>query len=545
MQKRLYLCLFLSYLICFSLLGQVDPLDSGGALMPEQAAYDVRFYGMDLEILPEEQRIKGTIEVRARVVQPMKHLVLDLHPNLKVYGVSRQNDALPYWVEGGKVWIDLGHTLQPREQLAVKISYGGQPRVAPNPPWEGGFTWEKTPSGEHWIATSCQTNGADLWWPCKDHVSDEPDSMALKITVPEPLVVATNGRFRGKQTIEKGKTTFDWYISTPINIYNVAMNIAPYQVLEDELQSITGETIPVFFYVLPQDEKKGRALLPEIKDHLAFYEKYLGPYPFRQDKYGVVQTPHLGMEHQTIIAYGANFDNTSMTRGKDWGFDALHHHELGHEWWGNLVTNYDWKDMWIHEGFCSYMQAIYMEELKGQKAYHEYMNNMRFLNRLPVAPQESRSAKEIYQAPIYTKGAWVLHSLRYLIGDEAFFKSLRRMCYPHPALEAIKDGKQCRFVTTDDFRLIAEEESGMELKWFFDVYLRQPSLPVLNSRVQGNKLRLSWTVANELPFFMPVDVLIDGQTRKVMVTREGVEVNLSPGQKPEVDPDRWVMMEVK
>lgn len=543
---RLYY-LFLSLLLSLplSLTAQVDPLDSGGPLMPEQAAYDVSFYGMELEIMPDAQRIEGTIEVRVRVVQPMKYLVLDLHPDLKVNGVTMRKQDLEYEIDEGKVWIDLGYTLQPREQVNVEVAYGGKPRVAPNPPWEGGFTWEKTPSGEHWIATSCQTNGADLWWPCKDHVSDEPDSMALSITVPEPLVVATNGRFRGKRMTEKGKATYDWYISTPINIYNVAMNIAPYVALEDELESITGEMIPVVFYVLPEDEQNGKELLPEIKEHLAFYEKYLGPYPFRQDKYGVVQTPHLGMEHQTIIAYGANFDNTSMTRGRDWGFDALHHHELGHEWWGNLVTNYDWKDMWIHEGFCSYMQAIYMEELEGKKGYHEYMNNMRFLNRLPVAPREGKSAKEIYQAPIYTKGAWVLHSLRYLIGDEAFFKSLRRMCYPHPAMEAIKDGKQCRFVTTDDFRLIAEEESGVDLKWFFDVYLRQVKLPILHSRVEGNKLSLRWEVPDGLPFSMPVEVLVDGEKRRVAVTQEGVEVKFQRGQQPEVDPDRWIMMEVK
>jgi len=513
--------------------------------MPEQAAYDVSFYGMELEIMPDQKRIEGTIEVRARVVQPMKYLVLDLHPDLKVEGATMRKQELSYRIDGGKVWIDLGHTLQPREQLSVEVAYGGKPRVAPNPPWEGGFTWEKTPSGEHWIATSCQTNGADLWWPCKDHVSDEPDSMALSITVPEPLVVATNGRFRGKRMTDKGKATYDWYISTPINIYNVAMNIAPYLALEDELESITGEMIPVVFYVLPEDEQNGKELLPEIKEHLAFYEKYLGPYPFRQDKYGVVQTPHLGMEHQTIIAYGADFDNGSMTGGKDWGFDALHHHELGHEWWGNLVTNYDWKDMWIHEGFCSYMQALYMEDLQGKKGYHEYMNNMRFLNRLPVAPEEGKSSKEIYQAPIYTKGAWVLHSLRYLIGDEAFFQALRRMAYPHPAMEAIKDGKQCRFVTTDDFRLIAEEASGMDLKWFFDVYLRQPQLPILRSRVEDNKLSLRWETPGELPFAMPVEVLIDGKTRRIPVSQEGVEIKLQRGQQPEVDPDRWIMMEVK
>lgn len=524
---------------------QVRPLDSGGPIMPEQAAYDVTFYGMNLEVFPKEQRIEGEIEVRARVDQPMKFLVLDLHPDLAVNQVTQRDKPLTFTTKGGKIWIDLGHTRQPKERINVRVAYGGTPRLAPNPPWDGGFTWRKTPSGADWIATTCQTNGADLWWPCKDHVSDEPDSMALSITVPEPLVVASNGHLRGQRKTAPGKITYDWYISTPINIYDVALNIAPYVALEDEMTSVSGETFPVVFYVLPEDEAKGKKLLPEIKAHVAFYEKYLGAYPFRKDKYGVVQTPHLGMEHQTIIAYGANFNNGSMTGGRDWGFDALHHHELGHEWWGNLVTNYDWKDMWIHEGICSYMQALYMEDLKGKKGYHEYINNMRFQNRLAIAPEETRSAKEIYQAPIYSKGAWVIHSLRYLIGDEALFASLRRMCYPLPAMEAITDGAQCRFVTTDDLRLICEEQSGMDLKWFFDVYLRQPALPVLISRVENNKISLRWETPGDLPFKMPVDVLIDGKVQRVQVTREGVTVKLQPGQKPEVDPDRWVMMEVK
>lgn len=513
--------------------------------MPEQAAYDVTFYGMNLEVFPEQQRIEGTVEVRARVVQPLKHLVLNLHPDLIVQQVTHQGKVLPYQLGYGTIWIDLGHTRQPREQVELIVSYGGQPLVAPRPPWEGGFTWDQTPSGAPWIATSCQTNGADLWWPCKDHVSDKPDSMSISITVPEPLVVASNGRFRGKRSSEAGKATYDWYVSSPISTYNVALNIAPYVTLQDELKSITGEHIPIAFYVLPEDQARGKALLPEIKKHLAFYEKYLGPYPFRQDKYGVAQTPHLGMEHQTIIAYGADFDNGSMTGGKDWGFDALHHHELGHEWWGNLVTNYDWKDMWLHEGFCSYMQALYMEELQGKTGYHAYMDNMRFQNRLPVAPRQGHSAKAIYQAPIYTKGAWVLHSLRYLIGDEAFFLSLRRMAYPHPAVEMLQNGKQCRFATTDDFRLIAEEASGMDLSWFFDVYLRQPQLPVLKTQVANNRLNLYWETPDDLPFAMPVDVRIDGTTRRLSVTQEGIELPLRPGQRPEIDPDNWVMMKIK
>ena len=395
----LLLLLFLHGVVGFA---QQPAYDSGGPLQPEQAAYDVSFYDLSVQVFPETQRIGGIPEVRARVGHPMHILVLDLDMPLTVTGVEEVlpgNKTMPLTFKhtAGQVRIQLGATRQHGTDFRVRVRYAGSPRVAPKAPWDGGFDWKKTPSGAPWIATSCQTQGADTWWPVKDHVSDEPDSMALQVRVPDALVAACNGRLRGVQAHGDGTRTFQWYISTPINTYNVALNIAPYRVIEETYQSVAGDRFPVAFYVLPEDYDKGLKLFEEIKDHIRFYEKYLGPYPFRKDKYGVAQTPHLGMEHQTIIAYGANFNNGSMTGGKDWGFDALHHHEFGHEWWGNLVTNSDWRDMWIHEGFCSYMQALYMEDREGSEGYHRYMNNMRrFWNNLAVAPLESMSANAIY-----------------------------------------------------------------------------------------------------------------------------------------------------
>jgi aminopeptidase N len=529
---------------------QVDILDSGGPLMPEQAAYDVRYYELSLQVFPDERRIEGSLEIRATVVHPMDFLVLDLDTMLTVRAIQEWSDegvaaARDFHRDKGKLWIYLGPTRQSGESFQVIVNYGGRPRVAPNPPWNGGFTWEKTASGAHWIATTCQTNGADLWWPCKDHVSDEPDSMRLRVRVPAPLVAACNGTLEQMEEHDDGTRTYHWYIANPINIYNVALNIAPYRTIEGVMDCVTGERYPVVFYVLPEDYEKGQALFPEILEHLRFFEKLLGPYPFRNEKYGVAQTPHLGMEHQTIIAYGANFSNTSMTRGPDWGFDALHHHELAHEWWGNLVTNFDWRDMWLHEGFGSYMQALYVEELHGPERYREFMAGARrFGNTLAAAPRASRSAQEIYRAPIYNKGAWVLHTLRYVIGDEAFFRSLRRMAYPDPALERVTDGSQCRFATTDDFRLICEHESGRDLSWFFEVYLRQPRLPRLYSRVSDTGLSLRWEAPEGLSFPMPLEVEIDGAMKKIEVSPEGVVVPLKRGQKPVVDPLGWVLMEV-
>ncbi len=518
--------------------------------MPEQAAYDVTFYDLDLAVLPDQRSINGALTVRARVVHPMHRLVLNLDTLLRVERVEEILPAagsrgLEYRREGGLLLIHLDTTRQRGEHFSVRVAYGGQPRVAPRPPWDGGFSWETTPSGAPWIATSCQINGADVWWPCKDHVSDEPDSMALHIRVPEPLVVAANGRLLREEPHDDATVTYHWFISQPINIYNVALNIAPYRLIRDERKCVDGSTYPIHFYVLPEDYQKGLNLMPEIKDHLRFFESYLGPYPFRADKYGIAQTPHLGMEHQSIIAYGANFNNASMTRGKDWGFDALHHHELAHEWWGNLITNYDWRDMWIHEGFGSYMQPLYLEDTQGKAAYHEYLKSQRFFSgQLAVAPRTSQLSTEIYRAPIYTKGSWTLHTLRYLVGEEDFFEILRRFAYPTPALEQVTDGSQTRFVTTDDFLHLCESIAGRDLDWFFEVYLRQPQLPVLRSRIEGNTLRLKWETPLDMKFPMPVDVQLGDETRRVDIPPGGVEMSFPAGVKPVVDPEDWVLKEL-
>jgi aminopeptidase N len=534
-----------------ALAQEIDIYDSGGPILPEQAAYDVTFYELSLRVDPPTRSIAGSASTVATVVSPLRHLVLDLDTLLTVARVfnleARDARPLEWERRGGRLWIDLGSQRTAGSEVAVRVDYQGAPRVAPRAPWDGGFVWSETPAGDPWIATAVQGHGPDLWWPAKDHVSDKPDSVAIRIRVPEPLVVATNGRLVRVEQHDDATRTYHWFVSTPISAYNVALNIAPYREVEEEFRSVSGEAFPVVFYVLPEAEERGRAFMPEILRHLAFYEKYLGPYPFRADKYGVAQTPHLGMEHQTIIAYGAAFNPGAMTGGRDWGFDALHHHELSHEWFGNLVTNADWKDMWLHEGFGTYMQALYAEELGGPELYHQYMasNRSGFSNSAPLAPRESRTAGEIYfdsGSDIYTKGAWVLHSLRYLIGDEAFFDALRRMAYPDPALEMMTEGEQTRFATTDDFVRIAEEEYGQDLDWFFEVYVRQPQLPQLVAERTGDRIRVSWDVPSGIAFPMPLDVLLNGRRQRISLPAGGSsEVTLPEPGDIVIDPDSWVL----
>ncbi len=545
----LYLCLLLTACSGPEVSGQVGPYDSGGVLMPEQASYDVTYYDLDLEVSPSDSTIEGNLIVHARVGSPLEWLVLDLVPDLEVHGtkIRRQDDwgTAFYSRLGGKIWIRLPRTFQPEEILIASVAYGGRPRVARNAPWDGGFSWDTTSTGAPWIATTCQGEGADLWWPVKDHVSDEPDSMAIRVTVPDPLVVASNGRLRGTQTLSPGKTTFDWFVSNPINTYAVALNIAPYRLIQGELESVAGDVFPVQFFVLNEDYEQGMAFFPEILDHVRWFESRFGPYPFRSDKYGVVQTPHLGMEHQSIIAYGADF-NPNVFIQRDFGFDQLHHHELAHEWWGNLVTNADWKDAWLHEGIGTYTQAMYAEDLGGEEAYHAYIRANRGMisNRLAVAPEEISSVNEMFERPhdIYAKGAWILHSLRYVIGRDALNESLRRMAYPD-SIAARRAHCQCRFASSNDFIQTVEEVTGRDLDWFFRVYLRQPNLPELSVDRDGNRVRLSWKVPGDLHFPMPIRVLVGDELREVDMLEGTAELEADPKTKITMDPDRWILMQ--
>jgi aminopeptidase N len=521
--------------------------DSGGRLLAEQAAYDVTYYALDLAVDPEARSIEGTAITVARAVAPLRHLVLDLDTTFAISAVTDAAGRELAWERRvGRIWIDLGGERGAGEEVSARVHYAGRPRVAPRAPWDGGFVWTATPSGAPWIATAVQGQGPDLWWPAKDHVSDRPDSVSIRIAVPEPLVVATNGRLRGVENLPGGVRAYDWFVSTPISAYNVALNIAPYVTVSTDFASVAGDTFPVVFYALPEDEARARDLFPQILDHLRWFERLLGPYPFRADKYGVAQTPHLGMEHQTIIAYGAGFDPGAMTGGRDWGFDALHHHELAHEWWGNLVTNPDGNDMWVHEGFGTYMQVLYAEELGGPELYRAYLASLRpgIANRRPVAPREVQTAGEIYftsGGDIYSKGAWALHTLRWLVGDDAFFTALRRMAYPEPALERVVDGSHVRFATTDDFAGIAAAAAGRDLSWFFEVYLRTSALPRLEAERDGRTVHLRWVAPGGLPFPMPVEVEVGGRLRRVEMPDGTARIPVPRRAQVVVDPHGRVL----
>jgi aminopeptidase N len=530
-----------------------EDLTSGRPMPPEQACYDVQHYDITVEVDPKARSIKGSVVVTALVTAPTRAIVLDLDQRFEVDHVSREVpggiEIVPHRHEKGEIRVETG-ALGADTRLRLGVYYEGQPREAPMAPWDGGFVWSKTKDGRPWIATANQMQGADLWWPCKDQPDDEADSVDIRVSVPTPLVCAANGSLKQVITGTNGTTLYWWHVSTPINTYGVALNVAPYQTISRDYTSIAGDTFPVTYWVLPENLEKGKLLFEDILRQMKAFEELFGPYPFRADKYGVAETPHLGMEHQTIIAYGNNYKNDLW--GEDRGYDELHLHEFAHEWWANLVTCRNWKDFWIHESFASYAQALYAERVKGEAAYFTEMGEQKtFANRAAIAPLAPKSTADMYfgdregspGGDIYFKGSWVLHSLRWLVGDEAFFPALRRMAYPDPALERTTDGSACRFATTEEIVAIAEHETGMELAWFFEVYLRQPKLPVLSWKQKGRDLLLEWESPTGAPFPMPVEVQLGNEHVRVLCPAGKGRVEIGKHSFFLVDPRERVLRE--
>ncbi|MCA1608721.1 MAG: M1 family metallopeptidase [Acidobacteria bacterium] len=533
----------------------VRPTSTGGPLRFEQAAFDVASYEVNLNVTPRTKSISGLTTMIARTVIPTNVIVLDLDTPYNIENISDGATPLKYERKNGEIWIWFPATKQTGDTFKTVIRYAGNPRVAPRPPWIGGFMWEKTPSGADWVSVAMQNDGADLLFPVKDHPSDKADIVTMNVSVPDPLVAAGPGKFVGVKKLSNGYSTYSWRMTNPIPNYEILFNAAPYRVIKDSVKSITGETIPIEFFILPESYDKGARLIEETKKYNRFYEKYLGPFPWRSQKLGIVETPHLGMEHATLIAYGNKFQYNEH------GFDWLMLHEYGHEWWANLVTASDWRDFWIHEGFQSFMDTLYLEHLGKKDAYFTSMKTRakNTLNLQPVAPREALPAHQVYllapdfiksNGDIYGKGAVLLHTLRYLIGDDAFFRALRRMAYPTEQMERLTDGRQTRLVNTDDFLHIAERESMMDLDWFFEMYLRQPKLPVLrvgpgpcNTSSVGTTrcfTHLQWETPNNMSFQMPIDVVIDGKTQRVAMKDGRALVDAGQG-KPVVDPNGWVL----
>ena len=506
----------------------------------------VRFDKADLtfQIKPADKAIDAVAVLDFTALTPVEALMVELDTRFAVSSVQVDSQDIPAgtWTNPeGRMTVPLGRTLEAGQTASLRIAYAGQPRVAPRAPWDGGFVWSTTPDGQPWIATAVQGEGCDLFWPCIDNALGEPGRVDLHITVPAGLAAPSNGRFIGTDFHADGTSTWNWSAAHP-NTYAIALNVGPYDQISDDYQSRFGNVVPIsYWYLRGDDPNKVRALFDQFAPMLDFFESTVGPYPFGDEKMGVVETPHLGMEHQTINAYG----NGYQLDGR--GFDWLLHHELSHEWFGNQLTNGNADDMWLHEGLGSYMQPLYDRWLNGEQFMQASLLEQRrdLINRHPVVSGTDRAVAEVYEGEngpgldLYNKGSLISHSLRMLVGDEAFFRAVTRLVYgtatPRPG--AFKP----RYGTTREFLALINEETGQDLGWFFDGYLYQAALPDLRQTRDGDGIALEWVTSNGAAFPMPVEIEVDGR-RTTVPMREGRGRIAAPaGAHVLIDPDNKVL----
>ncbi len=516
---------------------------SGAPRTAEQMAMVFELADLQLRVDPRRRAIEGDAALTFRATSSLNRLAVELDRNLNIRSIEVDGVALASgtWSNpDGRLFIPLPKPLAAGETTTVRIRYRGKPHVAKRAPWDGGFVWAKTPDKQPWIATAVQGEGCDLFWPCIDHPLAEPKQVDLHITVPAPLVAASNGVPMGME--EKGGwRTYHWRARSP-NTYAIALNIAPYGLISAEYKSRFGNTIPLRFYHLKGNEAKARELFAELTPMLDFFESMVGPYPFADEKLGIAETPHLGMEHQTINAYGNKFAKAAE------GYDWLLHHELSHEWFGNQMSNADWDDMWLHEGFGSYMQPLYGQYLYGDGQYLAtlYRSRPGIRNSAPLVSGKTRTEGDVYRSDrggpggdIYTKGAHLLHSLRSLIGDRAFFESVRRLVYgtsdPRPGNFAP------RYSSSREFMQIVNEVTGRDYGWFFDVYLYTAALPELQTTRDATGLTLVWKTANDKPFPMPVDVRVGDRVETLPMTDGRGHIALPEGASFTIDPGAKIL----
>ena len=513
---------------------------SGGKRIAEQESYDVLHYDLSLQIFPESRTIHGQNIITAQVLSDLDQFVFDLDSSLSILGVSqiKPDEAVKLEFEtiAGKHWVSLSETAKQDDIIKINIEYGGEPRMATHAPYQGGFSWNRTEGCDHWIATSCQVDGADLWIPCKDYQWDEADSANLTFTVPTGLKAISNGVLVSTK-INDETTTFEWKVKNPINNYNIALNIAPYTYIKDNYESTTGDKLDIGYWALSENEERAKEFYPQSKNHLRFLESNLGPYPFRNEKLGVVEVPFVAMEHQTIIAMGPKYSL------KYPDYNATLFHEICHEWFGNMVTAIDWKDYWIQESLVGYMEALYEESEYGREAYEQIISSFSrgLLNQVPLSPDSVVSSREIYSGDSYKKGAFLLHSLRYLIGKKNILKVLRLMAYPNEDQERKIDGSQCRFTTTDEFFNIAQEVSSQDLTWFKDVYFRHAQLPELQVVRKPKGLEFRWVTKDNQPFPMPLEIAIDQKIITLEFENNSAEIELNTAEDYQIDPNGWLL----
>jgi aminopeptidase N len=494
----------------------ISYITTGGKLHPLQAIMDIRHYTIKLDVDLAKQSISGSTEVSLNLSKKTDTILLDLIHLYKVTKIKVNNKITSFYQHDDKIFINAATGFAVGNQK-VYIEYNGIPPVAIKPPWDGGFTWKKDSAGYDWVSINIQAEGGKMYFPSKDHPSDEPnEGVDLKITVPSHLVVAGPGLLMNTST-KNNKSTYHWKTNYTISNYCILFNIGKYKVYKDELTTILGNKVPIEYYVLEVDTMHAKKVIATKKRDNQILEKYFGEYPWAKEKIGIAEVPNSGMEHQTMITFD-NLFRYKTINGQEYSDNLFH--EYAHEWWANKVTNKDWGHMWIQEGIGTYAEALAMLEIGGEPAYDEIIAGHRrnSKNKFAIVPAgDEITEREVYAGgDIYGKGSFFLHSLRYLIGDEIFFPTLKKL-----ATDPLYTYDN--FVTTMDVEKLFSKASGKDLKPFFDFFLRTTNvLDITVKEVGFQKFQIK-----QNNFFMPLpfEITANGQTKRTIIPSEGIVVN--------------------
>lgn len=476
-----------------------------GSITPERAWWDLTYYHLDIEVKPDEKFISGKNTIRYKVLNENQVMQIDLQPPMKIEKITQNGKELSFKSNINAHFVTLKKKQKKGKTYEIVVHYSGHPKEAVRAPWDGGFSWKKDSSGKHFIATSCQGLGASVWWPCKDHMYDEVESMDMSVTVPKGLMNISNGRL-AKVDETKTTNTYHWAVKNPINNYGVNVNIGDYVHFGEKYKGEKG-TLDMDYYVLRENLDKAKEQFKQVPTMMKAFEHWFGPYPFYEDSYKLVEVPYLGMEHQSSVTYGNKYNNGYLGRdlsGSGWGmkFDYIIIHETGHEWFANNITYKDIADMWIHESFTTYSENLYVDYRFGKEAASDYVVGMRrgIRNQKPMIGPYNVNKRG---ADLYNKGANVLHTLRQLIEDDEKWRQI---------LRGLNKDFYHQTVNTKQVEDYISKKSGIDLTEFFNQYLRDARIPTIEYTIENNELKFRYTdIVNG--FDMPIKVKL-GDTEK-------------------------------
>jgi aminopeptidase N len=514
--KKKTIYLFVVFLVTNSILAQKFTKQDSlrGSITKERVWWDLKKYHLDIKVNPADSTIVGSNTIDYQVVDKYNIMQIDLQEPMQITKIVQDGINLKYQREGNVYYVYLAANQNKGDQKQITVFYSGKPKIAVNPPWDGGITWKKDENGKSFIASSCQGLGASVWWPNKDHMYDEAESMTISVNVSKGLMNISNGRLINTKPLKDNTTTYTWQVTNPINNYGVNINIGDYVAFSEKYKGEKGD-LDCQYFVLRNNLAKAKKQFQDVPKMLKAFEHWFGPYPFYEDSYKLVEVPYLGMEHQSSVTYGNGYQNGYRGRdlsGTGWGlkFDFIIIHESGHEWFANNITYKDIADMWIHESFTNYSESLFVEYYYGKDAGAAYVRGTRksIQNDQPIIGHYDVNNEG--SGDMYYKGGNMLHTIRQIINDDEKWRQI---------LRGLNSTFYHQTVTTQQIEEYISQQAGIDLSTVFNQYLRDTRVPTLEYYLKEKVLVYRWINSVD-GFNMPVQIALDGKNRTIAPSNE-------------------------